>query len=75
MAGYVWEWTWDWYLASYYGTPESLTNPHGPVSGSARVLRGGDWDDGASYCRSAYRYGINSPGNSYSTFGFRSVRR
>ena len=42
MAGNVWEWVADWYSESYYQT--SLTsNPLGPDSGQAHVLRGGSW--------------------------------
>ena len=42
MSGNVWEWCSDW--KGYYGS-SSQTNPTGPYSGSARVTRGGGWND------------------------------
>jgi hypothetical protein len=49
------------------------TEPQGPQSGLARVLRGGCWYDGARYLRSAYRGGY-VPGGRFSFLGFRLVR-
>jgi len=42
MAGNAQEWTSDWYAADYYAG-SSRNNPKGPLSGVARVLRGGSW--------------------------------
>ena len=54
MHGNVWEWCQDWHGA--YAQGGILEDPQGPDAGSARVLRGGSWGNGASFCRSAFRY-------------------
>ncbi len=72
MAGNVWEWCWDLFDSSYYSTSPG-SDPRGPTSGSARVDRGGCWDDyGAIYCRVAFRDSVWLGGGDNS-MGFRSV--
>ena len=70
MLGNVWEWTGDWYGWYLSG---SVTDPQGPSTGSARVVRGGGWNISARGVRSAARY-YHSPGRRYGPVGFRLVR-
>lgn len=73
MAGNIWEWCWDRYGSAYYGDPAAGTNPYGPDSGTARVLRGGAWNDGTSNLRCSKR-GLSEPVYRDYAVGFRCVR-
>ncbi len=71
MHGNVWEWCYDWKGNYTMGT---ATDPAGPSSGSARVERGGSWNDYARSCRSALR-GSSTPGARSILLGFRLALR
>lgn len=77
MRGNLSEWCndrgyWDNDLKCDYPSYPScaVTDPTGPNTGSYRVYRGGDWNDLASYCRSARRK-IIVPSVRDSVLGFR----
>ncbi len=73
MTGSVSELCNDWYSGSYYST-SPYSNPTGPGPGTERVLRGGNWNAEAFYCRASAR-ASNNPGHCSCTQGFRCVLR
>jgi formylglycine-generating enzyme required for sulfatase activity len=72
MAGNVWEFVNDWLDPAYYVSSPS-TNPLGPTSGTARVLRGGGVLHPASSVRSSHRNGA-TPDGANPDLGFRVAR-
>jgi len=69
MHGNVCEWCHDWY--GRYPSSSAI-DPIGPSTGSAKVFRGGSWDDYERDCRSAYR-SKNNPSSRHGNIGFRLV--
>jgi formylglycine-generating enzyme required for sulfatase activity len=71
MSGNVWEWTWDWYSATY--DVLAAVDPTGPAVGTDRAMRGGAWTMKASSHRSGNR-GYGKPEEAHHALGLRPVR-
>ena len=75
VTGNTWEWCADWFGVESRRVLDR-DNPQGPLTGTARVLKGGSFLCHASYCN-RYRVGArtgNTPQSSSSHVGFRCVQ-
>ena len=72
MSGNVWEWVQDWYVDSYSGAPADGT-AQTDGEHECRVLRGGSWNNGPRFARTAYR-GFDFPARRDGYYGFRLAR-
>jgi formylglycine-generating enzyme required for sulfatase activity len=73
LTGNVSEWCQDWYGAAYYNEATSDNNPTGPLSGTEKVLRGGNFKE---YIGDRFRPSIRNkklPTYRGSELGFRIV--
>lgn len=71
LAGNVEEWVADWYAPGYPDEP--VTNPTGPDTGDARVVRGGSYQSGRPWLRGAAR-SFDLPSRRRAWRGFRCAR-
>jgi formylglycine-generating enzyme required for sulfatase activity len=70
MGGNVTEWVNDWYQSDYYSVSPA-SNPHGPTTGTTKVLRGGSWLNGTISLRVTTRWN-GYPTDAYFSYnGFR----
>jgi len=71
MHGNLHEWCMDRFARDYY-RESSAADPKGPLRGTSRVIRGGDWYSDGRDCRSAFRYADIPEGRFYA-LGMRVV--
>jgi formylglycine-generating enzyme required for sulfatase activity len=83
MLGNLWEWTRDWYRATYYEQGRSMDPPGPPLSDSLvskdtgaqnplKTIRGGAWSGFPAVARASYRYWF-VPTLRVANIGFRCV--
>ena len=70
MSGNVLEFIWDWFGAYTTDAPYTDSDPKGPPTGTARVQRGGAFNNSSTVQQISIRYTIYTD-NIYNNLGFR----
>jgi hypothetical protein len=73
VHGNAWQWCDDAYRTDLHQVEQDASGAKPVVDSEPRVLRGGSFDAGALYVRSAARL-FNQPSNRLNSYGFRPVR-
>ena len=71
LAGNIWEFVSDFLGASYSSCGFPCVDPYGPATGSAHVIRGGQWSSDAAGLRVADRDGVAGDTSTRPDLGFR----
>lgn len=75
MVGNMWEWCANWFSSDYH-LIDTINNPKGSSTGTAKSMRGGSYLCHESYCN-RYRVAArtsNTPDSSTGNLGFRCVK-
>ncbi len=72
MDGNVREWVADWYAEDYYAK-SPIQNPHGPESGTRKMVRGSSFHSWPDTLHVSFRW-PGDPADSYDDIGFRCAK-
>jgi len=74
LTGNVAEWCWDWFDVTYVRNLQDTTDPKGPDTGNAKIIRGGSIFESDTSRLNLRTRDRRDPGRGYPFIGFRVVR-